>query len=119
GRSEGGRRGSVGGVRWGATNGVGAFRARHAVHKISGRPPVRCHGRLWTSSWDGFDPCFAAVVGRQRRRAHAGGGRRRKIRKYEPKDTAGLPRGGLWLVCSSGDRRCIVCVGCCGAASVS
>src|SRR5262249_26889899 len=65
-------------------NGVRPFGARHAVHKISARPPVRRHGRLWTSSWDGFDPCFAAVVGRQRRRAHAGRGRRRKIRKYEP-----------------------------------
>src|SRR5262249_25279335 len=42
-------------------NGVGPFGARHAVHKISGRPPVWRHGRLWTPSRDGFDPCFAAV----------------------------------------------------------
>src|SRR5262249_19888334 len=47
-------------------NGVGPFGTRYAVHKISGRPLVRCHGRLCISTRDGFDPCFAAVVGAPR-----------------------------------------------------
>src|SRR5262249_47114544 len=79
--------------------GIELFGTRHAAHKISGRPHVRRHGRLRTSARDGFDPCVTALVGRRGRCAHAGRGRRREIREYEPQDTAGLSGGGLWLVC--------------------
>jgi membrane AbrB-like protein len=63
--------------------GIEPFCARHGVHQVSGWSPVRCDGRFWTTSRDGFDPCLAALVGRRRRRADAGRARGRKIRKYQ------------------------------------
>src|SRR5262249_52418017 len=54
-----------------------------------------------------------------RRGAHAGRGRRRKVRKYEPQNTAELSGGGLWLVCGRRRGCCVVRSGRRSAASVS